>query len=101
MPHGRGAVGLDVSLVYGGGVELPLHYQVGLLEPLGRVADLEDEMVGDVAALTGVVIVQQAPSPAAGRGHGHEAVVEQGGVLFHGVQHAHHGWEHLVVHVDQ
>ena len=94
VPHGGGAVGLDVPLVHGGGVELPLDHEVGVPEALVGVADLEDEVVGDVADLAWVVVGPEAPGAAAGLGHGQQAVVEQGRVVLHGVQHVHDGREH-------
>jgi len=50
-------VGLDVTLVHGGGTEFPFHDYVGIFEPLIGVSQLEEEVVGDVGGFFCIVVV--------------------------------------------
>ena len=58
-PHSGCGVGLDVTLVHGGGTEFPLHDYVGIFEPLFGVSQLEEEVVGDVGGFFCIVVVAQ------------------------------------------
>ena len=91
VPEGRGVVGLDVALVHGGGVELALDHQVGLLEAFRHVAQGEAVVAGDVAL--GVRLLAQ-------RGGG-QAVVQLRRVFPHGLGGRQHRRQHFVFHLDE
>ena len=63
-PSGGCRVGLYVPLMDGRSPELPLYYNVGVLESLFNVAEIELEVVGDIR----LGIAVSVPTPAAWRG---------------------------------
>ena len=91
VPEGRARVGLDVALVHGRRVELPLHYDVRFGEPLLHVSHLEAEMAGDVARHFRLLAELV----------GEQVVVEQGGVRLHGVVQGHNRGQFFVIHLYQ
>ena len=100
-PESGSSVGLDVPLVDGGGIVLSFNHHVRLLEALLRVAHLDDKVVGYVGGLFGVGVVPQAPGSNGGSGQGSQPLVEDGGVILHGVQDVGDSGQHLVLHVYQ
>ena len=67
-PLGGASVGLDVALVYRDGLGFLLNDDVGLLEALLNVAEAELELVGDVADLGIIIVVQQSAGAQRGVG---------------------------------
>ena len=100
-PVDRGGVRLNVALVNGLGAELPLNDNVGVLESLFDVAHLEQEMVGDVGAGSGIVVIPQAAGAHRGVGYGGQPLVQHGGIGLHGFQHVGHGVQNLVLDLDE
>ena len=90
-------MGLDVALVDGLRGVLPLDNDIRLREPLLEVAALELDVAADVADDAGV----GAPGEAHDDGPGGEGVVEERGVVLHGVADVEDGGKHLVVDVDE
>ena len=88
---GDAGVGLDVALVHGLGLVLALEDDVGLAEPGVRVAELELNAFGDVRRLVGCGVDAV----------GVHVVVEDGGVLLHGLDHVDDVGQGLVLDRDQ
>ena len=97
VPAGCGGVGLDVALVDGAGGELALDDDVGLREALVEVPALELEVAGDVAVDARVVAAGETLGDGAS-GHG---VVEQGGVVTHGIEGVEDDGEGFVDDLDE
>ncbi len=91
VPEGADGVRLDVALVHRGGVVLVLHDHVGLGKSLLHVAHLEGEARSDVGGLAGGL-----PHAA-----GEQVLVQQRGVVLHGIHHVHHRGQVLVLHPDE
>ena len=90
-PEHGGVLRLDVALVYGLCVELPLDHHVGVLEPLLHVAYAELSVYGDVAVLAGVLA----------HGHCGHLVVEYWRAVLHRLHSGHNRRKHFVFHVDE
>ena len=101
VPHGGAAVGLDITLVHGGGGHTALHDDVGVGETGVEVAHAELEVVGGVGTARGIVLVQHATGARAGSVEGSESLMNQRGVVSHGLPSVHHRRKHLEFDVDQ
>ena len=100
-PQRRGGMGFDVALMHRLGTELPLYNDVGFREALLDIAGLEEEVVGDVGALAGVVLRPKAAGSHVGVGRVGKPLMEDRRVVLHGFQYVNHGGQNLVVHVNQ
>ena len=84
-------LGLDVTLVHGGGVELALDNDVGLREAPCNIPQLLLAVAGDVAVLARVLA----------QGSGGEVLVQERSVLLHGLADVDDGAQGFVLHLDQ
>ncbi len=101
MPLGSAAVGFDVALMDGDGSGFLFDDDIGILETLVEVAQLELEVIGNVGAVLGVVVVQDAAGADGGGGHTSQPLVNQGGVGLHGGFGVHYREQDFVVHLDE
>ena len=89
---------LNVALVNGLCAELPLYDDVRLLETLFDVAQTMLEVLADVGAAGAVIARAAGPR---GLRHCNKPLVQERGVLLHGLPGAEHRREHLVVHLNE
>ena len=100
VPMGCRAMGLNVALMYGFGLELSLNDDIRFLEPLLQFTQLKHEMVGYIGWLSRVLVTPQASSRFQGVREGSQFLVKNRGVVFHGIQDVQHRREHLIIYVD-
>ena len=100
-PHRGGGVGFDITLMHGGGPVLPFHYDVCFFEPFFSVAQLKDEMVGDIRSFPRIIIVAQSTGTDIHILRVGQAFVQNRGIVFHGLDDVGHGRQDLVIHVNQ
>ena len=91
IPEGGGVLRLNIALVHGSGVELPLDDVIGLGKALRHIALFVLVAVGNVAVLVG----------GFAKLGGGKFVVQQRGVIPHSVPHIVVGAQDFVVHLDE
>ena len=101
VPLGGAAVGFNVALMDRYRGRFLFHDHIGFLKALVNIPQFELEMVGNVGAVAGVVIVQDAAGPDGGGSHSGQALVEQGGVGLHRFPGVHYRRQDFVVHGNQ
>ena len=94
-------MGFDITLVDRLGAEFPFHDNVGLFEPLVRVAQLIYEVAGDVGRYAIIVIVAESAWPEELTLRAEQPVVEDGRVRLHGFFAVQNGSQDLVIDFDE